>query len=65
MNLKYLKLTTFLRAACTNIEDFMSGKMKPFEDIPVKEDYWFHELIKPSVYDDDCVALLCYVTGTN
>ena len=58
MNLKYLELTSFLKDACTNTEDFMSGKMKPFEDIPVKEDYWFHELVKPSVYDDDCAALL-------
>ena len=57
MNLKYLELTTFLKDACVNIEEFMCGKMKPFEDIPVKEDYWFHELVKPSVYDD-CTALL-------
>ena len=58
MNLKYLELTTFLKDACVNIEEFMCGKMKPFGDIPVKDDYWFHELIKPSVYDDDCTALL-------
>ena len=58
MNLKYLELTTFLKDACVNIEEFMCGKMKPFRDIPVKDDYWFHKLIKPSVYDDDCTALL-------
>ena len=58
MNLKYLQMTTFLKDACTNIDDFMCGKIKPFDDVPVKEDYWFHELIKPSEYDDDCMALL-------
>ena len=58
MNLKYLQMTTFLKDGCTNIDDFMCGKIKPFDDVPVKEDYWFHELIKPSEYDDDCMALL-------
>ena len=48
INLKYLQMTTFLKDACTNIDDFMCGKIKPFDDVPVKEDYWFHELIKPS-----------------
>ena len=58
MNKKYLEMTTFLKDASTNAEDFMCGQMKPFDDIPVKEDYWFHELIKPSVYDVDCITLL-------
>ena len=51
-------MTTFLKDASTNAEDFICGQMKPFDDIPVKEDYWFRELIKPSVYDVDCITLL-------
>ena len=58
MNKKYLEMTTFLKDASTNAEDFICGQMKPFDDIQVKEDYWFHELIKPSVYDVDCITLL-------
>ena len=58
INKKYLELTSFLRDACINVEDFMCGQMKPFDDILIKEDCWFHELIKPSVYENDCITLL-------
>ena len=37
--------------------EFLIGKMQPFEDLQIKEDYWFAHLIRTQLYDD-CIALL-------
>ena len=56
---------TFLKVASQNVMDFMTGTMQPFEEIQIKEDYWFDQLIKPSTYDDDCNALLSIMLPTS
>lgn len=61
MNVKYLELTTFLRDSAINVVEFMLGNLRPFQDIEIKEDFWFEELIKPSGFDDDCSALLSVI----
>ena len=61
MNVKYLELTTFLRDSAINVVEFMLGNLRPFQDIEIKEDFWFEELVKPSGFDDDCSALLSVI----
>ena len=61
MNVKYLELTTFLRDSAINVVEFMLGNMRPFQDIEIKEDFWFEELVKPSGFDDDYSALLSVI----
>lgn len=58
MNRYYTMLSDGLRNAALNINDFMTGKCKPFPDIPVKEDYVYELLLKESQYDNDCEAIL-------
>ena len=61
MNVKYLELTTFLWDLAINVVEFMLGNLRPFQDIEIKEDCWFEELVKPSGFDDDCSALLSVI----
>ena len=61
MNVKYLELTTFLRDSAINVVEFMLGNLRPFQDMEIKEDCWFGELVKPSGFDDDCSALLSVI----
>ena len=61
MNVKYLELTTFLRDSAINFVEFMLGTLRFFQDIEIKKDCWFEELVKPSGFDDDCSALLSVI----
>ena len=58
MNVKCIQLTTFLRDATANVTDFMTGNIRAFPDIEIKEDCWYEDLVTPSKYDDDCASLL-------
>ena len=58
INLNYMEMTNFLKDAAQNIEDFMSGKLKSFPDIYIKNDCWFEDPIPPLQYDCDCATLL-------
>ena len=58
MNEHYLQLVTFLKD-CENImEDFLTGKVRPFPDVAVKEDVMFEALKAESEYDTDCIVIL-------
>ena len=36
----------------------MTGNIRPFPDIEIKEVCWYEDLVTPSKYDDDCASFL-------
>lgn len=51
MNERYRSLLHYLNEAALNIDDFISGKMILFEDIPIKKDCIYEKLTECSVLD--------------
>ena len=61
MNERYLQLVqlvTFLKNSENIMEDFLTGKVRPFPDVAVKEDVMFEALKAESEYDADCIVIL-------
>ena len=64
MNQRYLQLLNYIKDATLNIDAFMCGKLKLYEDVSVKDDAILQALVEPSECDGDCKVVLSIVLPT-
>lgn len=61
MNQKYLELLNFITSTVNNLEDFITGKLLLFADVPVKSDLILETLLEPSEHDDSVILILSVI----